>query len=52
MKSNPVCAGAVEQCNGVYVLTLSLLFARFYDTLELLFVSPYNHAFTISGEDI
>ena len=28
---------------GVYVLPLSPLFDRFYNTLELLFVSPYNH---------
>jgi hypothetical protein len=28
---------------GVYVLPLSPLFARFYNTLELLFVFPYNH---------
>jgi hypothetical protein len=27
----------------VYVLPLSPLFARFYNILELLFVSPYNH---------
>jgi hypothetical protein len=28
---------------GVYVLPLSPLFARFYNILELSFVSPYNH---------
>ena len=28
---------------GVYVLTLSPLFCRFYNTLWLLFVSSYNH---------
>ena len=27
---------------GVYVLPLSTLFARFYNILELSFVSPYN----------
>ena len=28
---------------GVHILPLLPLFARFYNTLELLFVSPYNH---------
>ena len=28
---------------GVYVLPLSPLFGRFYNILELSFVSPYNH---------
>jgi hypothetical protein len=28
---------------GVYVLPLSPLFSRFYNILELSFVSPYNH---------
>jgi hypothetical protein len=28
---------------GVFVLTLSPLFARFYNTLYMLFVSPYNN---------
>ena len=56
MKSNPICAGAVQTGQsgtlrykvgfGVYVSTLSPLFAHFYNTLQniqLLFVSPYNH---------
>ena len=50
MKSNPVCAEAGQSgtlrykiCFGVYVLPLSPLFACFYNTLELSFVSPYNH---------
>jgi hypothetical protein len=37
-QANPVRLGF-----GVYVLPLSPLFARFYNILELSFVSPYNH---------
>jgi hypothetical protein len=37
-RANPVRFGF-----GVYVLPLSPLFACFYNTLELSFVSPYNH---------
>jgi hypothetical protein len=56
MKRNPVCAeagqsGTLRYKIGFGVLPLLPLFARFYNTLELLFVSPYNHLLFLAKTD-
>ena len=43
-QANPVRFGTKYICFGIYVLPLSPLFARFYNTLQLVsFVLPDNH---------